>query len=451
MVPLAAPPAVLTAPIQNSTTTTTVVTGTPAVMDNSPSPVSNSTHAIPLLTASLIDENSSSYRIVAGANMDSADPLALQPVGSVAADNGSVSLGGYFAYADGNTVNGVSQTLIQPTMVRTGTGLIDIAAANNIEFSSQIAPAVIYTAGTPSTPSGSTSSIVTPSPSATYDFDLLATNAVNPYQAGDISIHAGNDISGVETTTGANGPGGINPGFGASQFWWEWMQTGNTYANGQIAQTSINFGAFDQGVMSVGGNVTVTAGGNISDLSVSLPTTWYLSSGVPVTVGGGNLTVTAGGSILSGDYFVANGTGTLTAGGLIGSSGLSQVLNSVLGTTEQVSTLLAAQNGAFNVSARQGVDIGGIFDPSYVLGSTIGGYGFHPDSQGYSTASAVNVVSTTGNVALNTLSGLSLIGASQQSGDDSYVLPATVNLTAFPPAVSRLRGTASFIPPPPAS
>jgi hypothetical protein len=37
--------------------------------------------------------------------------------------------------------------------------------------------------------------------------------------------------------------------------------------------SSINFGAFDQGVMSVGGNVSITAGGNISDLAVSLPTT----------------------------------------------------------------------------------------------------------------------------------------------------------------------------------
>ncbi|WP_206683260.1 hypothetical protein, partial [Escherichia coli] len=61
--------------------------------------------------------------------------------------------------------------------------------------------------------------------------------------------------------------------------------------------------------MSVGGNVSINAGGNISDLAVSLPTTWYLNgSGNPVTVGGGNLTVRAGGDILSGNYFVAKGT-----------------------------------------------------------------------------------------------------------------------------------------------
>src|SRR6201999_2747271 len=93
-------------------------------------------------------------------------------------------------------------------------------------------------------------------------------------------------------------------------------------SSGQVIQSSIDFGAFDQGVMSVGGNIAISAGGDIVNLAASLPTSWYLSNNAPVTVGGGNLSVTAGGDILSGDYFVAKGTGTITAGGLIGSSGL---------------------------------------------------------------------------------------------------------------------------------
>jgi hypothetical protein len=87
-----------------------------------------------------------------------------------------------------------------------------------------------------------------------------------------------------------------------------------------LARTSIDFGAFDQGVMSVGGNVSLSAGGNISDLAVSLPTTWYKdATGQPVTVGGGNLSVRADGDILSGTYFVAKGAGVISAGGSIGS------------------------------------------------------------------------------------------------------------------------------------
>ena len=51
-----------------------------------------------------------------------------------------------------------------------------------------------------------------------------------------------------------------------------------------LDRTSIDFGAFDQGVMSVGGNVMINAGGNIADLGVSLPTMvqgrqWYTCHG----------------------------------------------------------------------------------------------------------------------------------------------------------------------------
>jgi Filamentous haemagglutinin family outer membrane protein len=295
---------------------------------------------------------------------------------------------------------------------------------------------VIYTAGAPATgaPLGSFQGVLVSNGSAYGSYDLLETTAVNPEGAGDISIHAQNDITGVESVTGNNSnPNG--PGFGSSQFWWQWMETGNVFNfAGQMTQSSINFGAFDQGIMSVGGNVAVSAGGNITNLAVSLPTTWYLGNGQPVTVGGGNLTVTAGGSILSGDYFVANGTGTLTAGGLIGSSGLSYLMNANTGQSTEVSTLLAAQNGVLNVSARQGVDIGAVVDPSYLQGAPlVYGFAVHADAQNYSVSSALNVISSTGNVSLNTLADPGLIGAGGNgtAEDGSYVLPATVTLTAF--------------------
>ncbi len=343
---------------------------------------------------------------------------------------------GHFTYVDTN-----SQTINAPTMIRTGTGSIDVAAANDVSLfnpssgdpTASIVPGVIYTAGAPAAgapPVGQSDGILLGArPSGGYD--LMVTSAVNPDGGGDILIHAQNDITGVENV---NGTGNAN-----SQFWWQWMQTGNVVnSSNEITQTSINFGAFDQGVMSVGGNVSISAGGNITNLAVSLPTTWYLSDNNTVvnTVGGGNLTVTAGGNILSGDYFVANGTGTLTAGGRIGSSGL--LTTDQFGNLDvEVSMLLAAQNGVFNVSARQGVDIGGIVDPSYLQDSTLtAAYGgLHADSQSYSANSALNVVSTTGNVAFNTLSNLGLIGAGTPGeagqNDDSEILPATVSLTAF--------------------
>ncbi|MEW6438573.1 MAG: filamentous hemagglutinin family protein [Pseudomonadota bacterium] len=403
------PPAVL------GTVLTTPVVVTPAAVDNSPSPTANAGNVLPLLYASLNSGVSSSFQIVAGANLNSANPLALQPAAQFATGGGSITLDDHLAYVDAN-----GQTINTPTMIRTGTGSIDIAAANNVSLLDTTAPGVIYTAGVPAgTSQGTTESIVTGNTSFGA-YDVVATTAVNPDGGGNISIVAQGTITGVENVTGS--------GQALSQFWYEWMETGNVAnASGTVTQTSINFGAFDQGVMSVGGNVSIAAGGDIANLAVSLPTTWYLSNGAPVTVGGGNLTVTAGGNILSGDYFVANGTGALTAGGQIASSGLTYGAG-------EVSTILAAQNGVFNVSARQGVDIGAMVDPSYIQGDpVVFGYDLRSDAQSYSASSALNVVSTTGAVSLNTLADPTLLGAGKANAlnDDAYVLPASVDLTAF--------------------
>lgn len=437
---------------------------TAATVDNSPSPVAVAGNSLPLLSASLNGGNSSTFNVVAGANVSSANPLALQAAAlysaSASTPSGSVILSGNFAYNNANNPNTPnSLTLLAPTMIRTGTGSISVAAANDVwlfdptDTSTSLlaqtaplltsAPGVIYTAGAPAAgaPLGSAESIVAGS-SSSYDPDLLVTLAVNPDAGGNVSIMAQNNITGMENVVDATGAVTGRAGESISQFWWQWMQItavptvtsdNGTNIYSQISQTSIDFGAFDQGVMSVGGNISVSAGGNISDLAVSLPTTWYLNSnGTPVTVGGGNLTVHAGGNILSGDYFVAQGTGTITAGGQIGSD--FSVPNQ-LGVPAEVSTLLATQDGVLNVTARQGADIGGVFDPSYVEGNAlVDVYHQHDDSQGYSSTSAVNVSSTTGDVDFGTLGSIAFIGGGTTATgatDLSYILPATVNLTAF--------------------
>src|SRR6202012_259380 len=122
------------------------------------------------------------------------------------------------------------------------------------------------------------------------------------------------------------------------------------------------FGSFDQGIMSIGGNVTVRAGGNISDLAVSLPTTAWLDSANRLHVnGGGNLSVTAGGSIYSGDFYVGQGAGAIKAGGAIASDFTYEGAQAY-----PVQTLLAVQYGTIEGQARQSVDIGGVYDPTYL-------------------------------------------------------------------------------------
>ncbi|WP_459711127.1 filamentous haemagglutinin family protein [Paraburkholderia sp. 2C] len=454
VVPPAAPIGVPVTPFTNSGQTVTFTT--PPPVDNSPSPVATPTNPLPLQSASLSGGASSSFRIVAGADLNSADPLAVQAASLFdgTSRQGNVTLSGHFGFVDAN-----NNTLLAPTTIRTGTGSIEIAAGNDVSLfdpsqpvgaNDVVVPGVIYTAGAPAAGSPATNGGVTIVPANTAQEipDLLATSAVNPDSAGDISISAQGDINGyenvVDTSSGTvSGQANLN----LSQFWRQWMETGNltglvgaSKPTTQIIQTSINFGAFDQGVMSVGGNVTVNAGGDISNLAVSLPTTWYLTNArtdTPTvnTVGGGNLTVTAGGNILSGDYFVARGTGTIAAGGQIGSD--FSVPSGLLGQPPvTVATLFALQDAVLNVTARQGVNVGGVFDPSYLQGG---------DMQGYSTSSAINVASTTGDVQFGTLDNrnFELPGLGSLS-NTSALLPATVELVALTGGITVASGGELF-------
>ncbi|WP_244109339.1 filamentous haemagglutinin family protein [Burkholderia anthina] len=421
----------------------------PVSTDNTPSPKGTAVNPFPLQSASLANGASSSFRIVAGGDLNSANPLALRAAGGFGnpTDSGNVTLGGHSAFVDSNKL-----TLLTPTMIRTGTGSIDIAAGNDVVLQDNVAPGVIYTAGAPTSAPGApgvgSSATVINGNASQGRPDTLVSPSVNPDSAGDISIYAQGDITGVENVIDQTGAISGWAGNNLSQFWRQWMAVGNPTGTvgfsqpvTQTIQTSINFGAFDQGVMSVGGNVSVTAGGNITDLAVSLPTTWYLTQAntdTPTvnTVGGGNLSVHAGGNILSGDYFVAKGTGTITAGGRIGTDGVDYTAyspaNAVLGLNPVVSlgqtgTLLGTQDGVLNVNARQGANIGGVFNPSYLAGG---------DAQGYSATSAVSVASTTGDIVLggNVLLGRLTNGATALLGDNngtSAILPATVSLTAF--------------------
>lgn len=403
--------------------------------DNSPSNMPSLGNPASLAAATLLGGSSTAYRFVAGANFAGVDPLAVAHAAA-----GNVTLDGHFA-VQYTAAGGDGKTLNLPTTVRTGTGSIDIAAAGDIDWLDQIAPATVYTAGTPA--AGTTAGTQVAVLAATNAADALATGLVNPDNAGDIRLSAKGNINGIEQMYDTSGDVTGKAGSYDGQFWWPWMQTGNA-ADG--SRSSINFANFDQGVMSVGGNVSVTAGGNISDLSVSLPTTWYMNpDGVSITtVGGGNLAVTAGGSILSGSYFVAKGRGALTAGGQIGSGFTYSVAASSNGSyafgsiTTPVATILGAQDTQWNVYASDGVDLGGVYNPSYAfLGSELGSSGLfpsnHTDDQSYASSSALSVTAASGDVSLSSLSLPALLFGYGQNAAyvPGAILPATVNLAAL--------------------
>ena len=430
-VPLIAPP-----------TTLDRITPPPPVTDNSPSPEATANNGLPLLSASLVQGNSSSYRLVAGADTQSVDPLAVQAIHAVQGNGsavGQVSFDGHTDYLDPNT----GHVIYTPTLIRTGNGDIDIAAAGDVRWLDTTAPAAIYSAGVPLDPTVKPSvSLLQP----TGEAELVVTNQVNPIDGGNISIHAGGDIVGVQSVVDTDGSATGTPGTSIAQYWWPWMQTGNA-ADG--SRSSLNFGAFDQGVMASSGNVDISAGGDIRQLSVSLPTTWYLGtaadgSQVVTTVGGGNLHVKAGGDILSGSYFVARGTGDIQVGGSIGSDfnfKLASFNNGTLSTVDTpVSTIFALQDAQLDVSAGGSIDIGGVYNPSWLdmtLNSTLDSElpAGHFDGQSFSAASSLSVRSAGGDIDFGSLSNaLALFVPSTNSfpnpGPAGFVLPATVELDA---------------------
>ncbi|MDB5970427.1 MAG: filamentous hemagglutinin [Hydrocarboniphaga sp.] len=410
---------------------------------NGISPLSSAGLPLPLLAMSLastVDDSgkvirgydSSSYRIVAGADFAGSDPMALSAA-ALEAGQGDVVVDGHVSATIFSTLDSSqSRSMVAPTMIRSGVGAIDIAAADDITLRDPVAPGVIYTAGTAAagTPLGLTASVLYTDGSHPW---LVDTGESHPVAAGDLNLSAGGDILGYRGVVDTDGSRTGVAGVVIDQYWWPWMQgLCSTLVSGNDAACAtdtsaqdyglINFANFDQGVLSAGGSVSISAGGSITDFSVSLPTTYVLdanaASGYTV-LGGGSLSVQAGADILGGDYFVSQGQGLITAGGRIAASGNGPIDTA----TGSLSTVVAMQNAQVLVRARLGVEIGDLINPSYMSASF--------DWQPYGIGSSLRVESLAGDLLLARPSanyGYGLAGALLQA---TSVWPATVEATAF--------------------
>ncbi len=412
--------------------------------NNSPSNMPIAGRPVSLASATLLGGESSAFRFVAGADFGAADALAINRQTGI----GSVTLDGHFEVVDtatsdddGNplpspTANqAVGQTVLLPNVIRTGTGTIDIAAADDITLTDPRAPGAIYTAGEPvgeSSPD-TTVAVIRPgilSPSFIGRPTFLATPVVQPDNGGDITLTAGGDILGNQEIYDVDGAITGTIGRYVTQYWYPWLNSGLSTDDA----TSINFGNFDQGVLSAGGNVSVRAGGDIRELSVSLPTTWYLTGTGPretqtvnLVGGGGNLSVEAGGDILGGTYFVAQGTGRIDAGGNIGPAFAFQSPRDP-DIISPVSTILAMEDTQMQVTARGDLDIGRVINPGQItLGRRDLTPSFSNTLEQISAASSLQLTSVNGDVGFNTIYGPGdLISAAVD-----WLLPATIRINAL--------------------
>jgi filamentous hemagglutinin len=256
-----------------------------------------------------------SYRLVAGANLASTDPLAVLGVHELAvgdAGSGSIFL-----------APGTPDAAGQQVVVRTGTGNIDLAAAGDLRLGNQAS--VIYTAGSngPPTLGGATG--------GTF---FLAQDG------GSVTVDVGRDIIGAPS----------------DQLFTNWLfRTGRNSAdprNGyQPTAWGLSYDNFQQGIGALGGgDLTIRAGRDIIDLGANVP-----SIGVPVGTAAsattveenaGTLTVQAGGDIMGGKFLDMAGQGVVTAGGAVRTG------NAQPNAGAGLNLILGTGSGQFSVTSR---------------------------------------------------------------------------------------------------
>ncbi|WP_447725163.1 filamentous haemagglutinin family protein [Sphingomonas koreensis] len=287
-------------------------------------------------------------------------------------------------------------------LVRTGTAGINLASGKDLVL--QYRPSVIYTAGEQAP---TLAGFYAP-PEASY-----------PVNGGDISINVAGSIDGSGSPQLPSGwlvaLGSVNPDGTFAQ------------ANGRPFDQStwyVDFPRYQAGIGALGGgNIDINAGGDILGLSVNIPTVGRvtgntaLNQPMALTVnGGGDLSIRAGGNIGSGKFYVAEGLGTISAGGAFiasekvtgwrpGTSGgglqgqpLGQIYYHYDPMLKLVSydlhTLLYTSSGEFRVSSGGDMNIEAVLDPLMPDPNDANGFlSYTPDAR-------VNLFSAGGDIKL---------------------------------------------------
>jgi hypothetical protein len=327
--------------------------------------------------------NTFTYNLVAGADFSAANPMATIK----------------------NATSG-NLDLANSKLIRTGQGNINIATGGNLNMGNE--SSVIYTVGQAA---ASLASFTTPA---------TASNASYLTNGGDIDINVQGDIVGKISASGAQ------------QFISPWLFRQGGGSSSKEVSWWVRPDLFKQGVAALGGgDVSVSAGGSITNFSVSVPTTARFDSSGNVSLdGGGDVQVAAGGDIVSGVYFSGKGNVSLDAGGEI------KAASNTFGTT------IALQDASAKVSAVKGALIETVFNPT--MWSQVTTNAGSLDTTGnnayfltYGADSAFRLESLTGNATLGS-SDVGRITSDLVAGSNNVNLrsalevhPGTVEAYAF--------------------
>nr|WP_233285706.1 filamentous haemagglutinin family protein [Bradyrhizobium acaciae] len=352
-----------------------------SLSDGFAAPVSSPDGTIFAIAAPLpAGSGSAMFRLVAGADLAAADPLAvvptmLRPAATTAnPEPGSIIFAA--PYLIDSNVND-SGTIVQiPSVVRTGIRDIELAAAGNIDIQTAFG---IYTAGEPVTPNFTPGQRPLILSAVTYDYstylgytydangnplslDTLYPTTFNAsYQSGggNLTVKVHGSLIGADTSNN----GMKSYAASAPDTYWLWTEP--------LAASPtwfLNFGAYYQpyldygsdsfpsvaafkglGVLG-GGNVRVAVDGDLRNVDISLPTTGGLTgTGALSVYGGGNLSLAVGGGINYANLLVGRGTADIQAGEI----GMAP-LNTTSLTIARVDLLIG--DAQFNVVSRRGIN-----------------------------------------------------------------------------------------------
>ncbi len=325
-----------------------------------------------------------------------------------------------------NTNAPVTSTDAPVAVVRTGTGRIDVAAAHDITLAmakvyvsaepdetldkplistETLYGASLYTAGAPLAPDAG---VVAPSNALNTRYGAGGKVAAATFAdgGGPISVRAGRDINGPQNNSGwYTRTGGTEAIAGDSESkpkvagtpavpgtivplprvvpqmvnnWLFRQGRSTTDADGSVVfetladqTTTLNTAwwvrpdYFNQGIATLGGgDVTVTAGRSISNLSVSAAGNGQVAlAGTAATErGGGDLHVQAGGDIAGGVFYAQKGDLSLRADGSLTAGGLA--VTDQLGVTQNFAPVLALGDATAKVVAGRTLALATAYNPT---------------------------------------------------------------------------------------
>jgi filamentous hemagglutinin-like outer membrane protein len=243
-------------------------------------------------------------------------------------------------------------TVYPTTVVRTGTGDINVVAGGDLQMKGG---ASIYTAGRRD-------------PTVFNDFTTAPANATYGVGGGHLQIAVGGDIDVAlpadrskmqHYTEGLNRQGKVDLSYVFSSeqsSWW------------------VNYANFERGVGALGGgNITISAGGDLDNLTVALPTNGRVRGGRTTTErkllelrNGGAMTIEAGGAIRAGYYYIGRGAGTIDAGEF--AVGRTVTISGINGssTTYPIAPILSLGDATLDVRTAGDLMLQTVLDPLIV-------------------------------------------------------------------------------------